>query len=67
MMMIWVEHIAHMGKIRNVYKILVGKPEGSRKLRRLRHTWEGNIKMVFIEIGCGLDSSGSGHGPVDLL
>jgi hypothetical protein len=24
----WVEHVAHMGELRNIYSILVGKPEG---------------------------------------
>jgi hypothetical protein len=27
------------------YKVLVGKPEGNRPLRRSRHMWEYNIKM----------------------
>jgi hypothetical protein len=31
--------------MRNVYKILVRKPEGKRTLRRPRHTWEEKIKM----------------------
>jgi hypothetical protein len=34
-----------MGEIRNGYKILVGKSEGKRLLRRPRHRWEDNIKM----------------------
>jgi hypothetical protein len=34
-----------MGEIRNVYKILVEKPEGKRPLRRPRHIRENNIKM----------------------
>jgi hypothetical protein len=34
-----------MGEIRNAYKILVGKPEGTRPLRRPRHTWEDNITI----------------------
>jgi hypothetical protein len=29
----------------NAYKILVGKPEGKRPLRRLRRVWEDNIKI----------------------
>jgi hypothetical protein len=33
----WAEHEAHMGEKRNVYRILVGKPEVKRPLRRLRH------------------------------
>jgi hypothetical protein len=41
----WAGHIAHMGEIRNAYKILVGKPEGKRPLRRPRHRWEDRIKM----------------------
>jgi hypothetical protein len=46
--------------------ILVGKPEGKRPLRRLRHSWEDNIKMDLREIGgrCGWNSSGLGQGPV---
>jgi hypothetical protein len=34
-----------------VYKILVGKPEGSRPLGRSKHKWEDNIKMDLKEIG----------------
>jgi len=26
----WTRHVAHMGEMRNAYKILVGKPEGKR-------------------------------------
>jgi hypothetical protein len=33
------------GQMRNVYKTLVGKPEGRRPVRRPRHRWENNIKM----------------------
>jgi hypothetical protein len=49
-----------MGKMRNSYKILVGKPEGRRPLRILRHGQDDNIEMDLKEIGRGLDSSGSG-------
>jgi hypothetical protein len=35
----WAGHIAHMGKMRNVYKILVGKPEEKRPPGRSRHRW----------------------------
>ena len=31
----------------------MGKPEGKRLLGRLRHRWEGNIKMDLQEVGCG--------------
>jgi hypothetical protein len=33
-----------MRKRRDVYRILVGKPEGKRPLRRPRRRWEDNIK-----------------------
>jgi hypothetical protein len=36
-----------------VYKILVGKPEGKRPLRRPRRRWEDNIGMDLQEVGCG--------------
>jgi hypothetical protein len=38
----WVDLVACMG-MRYVYKILVGKPEGKRSLRRPRHGSEDNI------------------------
>jgi hypothetical protein len=49
-----------------VYKVLVGKPEGKRPLRRPRRRWEDGIRMDLREIGRGggLDSTGSGQGPV---
>jgi hypothetical protein len=34
----WTGHVAGMGEMRNAYKILVGKPEGMRPLRRPRYT-----------------------------
>jgi len=36
--------------MRNVYKILVEKPEGKRPLRRHSRRWEGNIKIDAREI-----------------
>jgi len=44
-------HIARMGKMRNIYKILVGKPERKRPLGRPRHRWEGNIRLYLRYIG----------------
>jgi len=41
----WMGHIAHMGKRRGAYRILVGRHEGRRPLGRPRHTWWDNIKM----------------------
>jgi hypothetical protein len=34
-----------MGEKWNVYRILVGKPEGKRPLERLRRRWVDNIKV----------------------
>jgi hypothetical protein len=39
------------GGKRNVFRILVGKPEGNRPLGRPRHRWVGSIKMDLREIG----------------
>jgi hypothetical protein len=39
-----------MGEKRNLYRILVGKPEGKRPLGRLRRTWVDSIKMDLREI-----------------
>jgi hypothetical protein len=38
---------------RNAYRILVGKPEGKRPLRRARRRWVDNIKTELREIGWG--------------
>jgi hypothetical protein len=40
-----------MGEKRNVYRLLVGKPEGKRPLGRPRRMWIGNIKMNLLAIG----------------
>jgi hypothetical protein len=37
----WVGHVARMGEGRNMYGVLVGKPEGKRQFER----WEDGIKM----------------------
>jgi hypothetical protein len=58
----WAGHVARMGEKRKVYKVLVGKPEGKRPLGRRRHRWEDGIRMNLKEIG--LDSTGSGQGPL---
>jgi hypothetical protein len=46
----WAGHVAHMGKRRGVYRVLVGRPEGKRPLGRRRRRWEDNIKMELREI-----------------
>jgi hypothetical protein len=49
----WAEHVARVEEMRNGYKILVGKPEEKRPLKRPRRRWEDNIKMDLREIGFG--------------
>ena len=49
----WAGHIARMGEDRGVHRVLVGKPEGKRPLRRPRRRWEDNIEMDFQEVGVG--------------
>jgi hypothetical protein len=50
-----------MGEKRNMYRILVGKPE-RKTTGRPRHRWIDNIKIDLLDrIGCcGLDWSGTG-------
>jgi hypothetical protein len=58
-------HVARMGEKKNVYRLLLGKPERKRPLRRPRRRWVNNIKLDFMEMGwdgmrwCGVDWSGS--------
>jgi hypothetical protein len=40
-----------MEEKRNVYMLLLGKPEGKRPLGRPRHRWIDNIKIDLLEIG----------------
>jgi hypothetical protein len=47
----WEERVECMGEMRNAYKMLVGKLEGKRPLKRPRHRWEDNIKMDLSKIG----------------
>jgi hypothetical protein len=47
----WAGHVARMGEERNVYRLLVGKPEGKRPLGRPRRRWIDNIQMDLLEIG----------------
>jgi hypothetical protein len=36
-----------------VYRVLVGKPEGRRPLRRPRRRWVDNIRTDLQKVGCG--------------
>jgi hypothetical protein len=40
-----------MGEWRNVYRLLVGKPEGKKPLGKPRRRWRDNIKIDLLEIG----------------
>jgi hypothetical protein len=42
-----------MGEKRNVYGLLVGKPEGKRPLGWPRRRWVENIRMDLGEVGWG--------------
>jgi hypothetical protein len=54
--MTWAGHVARMGERKNVYRILVGNPEGKRPLGRPRRRCVDNIKMDLREIECdGMD------------
>ncbi|KAJ4426496.1 hypothetical protein ANN_27310, partial [Periplaneta americana] len=47
----WAGLVARMGESRNAYRVLVGRPEGKRRLGRPRRRWEDNIKMYLREVG----------------
>jgi hypothetical protein len=49
----WAGHVARMGEKRNAYRLLVGKPEGKKPLRRPRRRWVDNIKRDLGEVGWG--------------
>jgi hypothetical protein len=51
-MMIWPEHVAYMGEMRNTCEILVGKPEGKRPLKTTRffRYEDNNLKMDLKEM-----------------
>ena len=49
----WAGHVACMGEERGVYRVLVGKPEGKRPLRRPRRRRVDDIRMDLQEVGCG--------------
>jgi hypothetical protein len=54
----WAGHVARIGEEEeeeknNSYRLLVGKPEGKRPLRRPRRRWVDNIRMDLGEVGLG--------------
>ena len=45
--------MARKGEDREVYRVLVGKPEGKSSLGRPRCRWVDNIRTDLQEVGCG--------------
>jgi hypothetical protein len=52
--MSWAGNVARTVEGRNLYRILVGKPEGKRPLGKPRRRWDYGIKMDLEEIGWGV-------------
>jgi hypothetical protein len=55
-------HVARLEERRDVYRVLVSKPEGKRPLGSSRLRWEDNIKIDLWEMrygGYGMDRAGS--------
>jgi hypothetical protein len=55
--MTWAGLVARIRENRNVYRLLVGKPEGKRPLVRPRSKWIDNNKMDILKIGLGVVAS----------
>jgi hypothetical protein len=49
----WAGHVAWIGEGRNLYRVLVGKPERKRPLERHRCRWDDEIRMELREIDWG--------------
>jgi len=49
----WAGQVARMGEDKEVYRVLVGKPEGKRPLGRPRLRRMDNIRMDLQEVRCG--------------
>ena len=48
----WAGHVTCMEQSRNAYRVLGGKSEGKKPLRRPRRWWDDNIKIDLREVGC---------------
>ena len=48
--------MAHMGEGRELYRVLVGKPQGKKSLGRPRNRWEHNIGMDLLEVVLGYEN-----------
>ena len=52
----WAGHVARVGDRGDVYRVLVGNPEGNRPPGRPRRRWEDNIKTKW-DVGAWTVSS----------
>jgi hypothetical protein len=50
----WAGHVVRMGEERELYKVLVEKPEGKEPLGRPRRRWEDGVRIDLKEIGLGV-------------
>jgi hypothetical protein len=49
----WAGHVERIGEGKNLYRVLMGKPEAERPIERPRRRQEDGIKMNLREIGWG--------------
>jgi hypothetical protein len=49
----WAGHVARMEEKGKAYRLLVGKPEGWRRLGRQKRGWLDNIMLDLVEVGWG--------------
>jgi hypothetical protein len=49
----WAEYVDRMGEKKNVYRLLIGKPEGKRALGRPRRRRIDNINVGHLDVGLG--------------
>jgi hypothetical protein len=48
----WAGHVASMGTAEMLCRVLVGKPDGKRRLGRPSCRWEDNIKVDLQKVEC---------------
>jgi hypothetical protein len=58
----WAGHVARISEGRNMYRVLVGKPEGKSYLKDQDIDETMGLEWIFGRLagGCGVDSPGSG-------
>jgi hypothetical protein len=44
----WAGHVARMGEGKGLYRVSVGRPEGTRPLGRPRRRWEDKLDLTDI-------------------